>query len=37
VIAKLGGIALLIPLLSALGSPAVPFGFRLLLVVLWTG
>lgn len=31
----LGGIALLIPLFSALSSPAVPLGFRLFLVGLW--
>lgn len=36
-IGRLGGIALLIPLLSALTSPAVPIGFRLLLVALWIG
>jgi len=35
VISRLGGIALLIPLLSALSSPAIPLGFRILLVVLW--
>lgn len=35
-IARLGAIALVIPLLSALDSPAVPLGFRILLVILWT-
>ncbi|PYQ97901.1 MAG: hypothetical protein DMF96_12815 [Acidobacteria bacterium] len=32
---RLGGIALLIPLLSALSTPAIPLGFRILLVALW--
>lgn len=31
----LGGLALLLPLVSALSSPAVPLEFRLLLVALW--
>jgi O-antigen ligase len=35
VIGWLGGIALLIPLFSALSSPAVPIAFRLLLVAIW--
>jgi O-antigen ligase len=34
-IARLGGIALLIPLVSALSAPALPIGFRILLLVLW--
>ena len=34
-IGRIGAIALLIPLLSALSSPAVPLGFRILLVALW--
>ena len=35
-IARLGGMALLIALLSALDSPEVPLAFRILLVILWT-
>jgi O-antigen ligase len=35
VIGTIGGFALLVPLLSALSSPAVPFGLRLLLIFLW--
>ena len=33
--ARLGGLALLLPLASALSSPAVPVAFRMLLVALW--
>lgn len=34
-IGRIGAIALLVPLLSALSSPVVPLGFRVFLVVLW--
>lgn len=34
-IGTIGGAALLVPLLSALSSPAIPLGLRLLLVALW--
>ena len=34
-IGAIGGVALLVPLLSALSSPAIPLGLRLLLIALW--